>query len=149
MHTTYNISHKAFSTSTVSYRIVPNHFFVSWKLNLLKCPQIKKKMLRLRYITTYDSVEVENVRPTERSIGLWGWHIPRLVPSLHLKRGTQTWSKANTAHARRYTTRMWHCIIQCTQAKVSHLVTSLPRSRQQDVFALLVTSCQQFKKHNL
>jgi hypothetical protein len=30
-----------------------------------------------------------------------------------------------------------------THVKISHLVTSLPTSRQQDVFALLVTSCQQ------
>ena len=30
-----------------------------------------------------------------------------------------------------------------THAKISNLVTSLPTSRQQDVFALLVTSCQQ------
>jgi hypothetical protein len=31
----------------------------------------------------------------------------------------------------------------CTHVQISHLVTSLPTSRQQDVFALLVTSCQQ------
>jgi hypothetical protein len=30
-----------------------------------------------------------------------------------------------------------------THVKISHLVTSLPTSRQQEVFALLVTSCQQ------
>jgi hypothetical protein len=30
-----------------------------------------------------------------------------------------------------------------THAKISHLVTSLPTSRQQVVFALLVPSCQQ------
>jgi hypothetical protein len=30
-----------------------------------------------------------------------------------------------------------------THVKISHLVTSLPTSRQQDVFALLVTSYQQ------
>jgi hypothetical protein len=32
-----------------------------------------------------------------------------------------------------------------THAKISHLVTSLSTSRQQVVFALLVTSCQQVK----
>jgi hypothetical protein len=30
-----------------------------------------------------------------------------------------------------------------THVKISHLVTSLPTSRQQDLFALLVTNCQQ------
>jgi hypothetical protein len=30
-----------------------------------------------------------------------------------------------------------------TRVKISHLVTSLPTSRQQVVFALLVPSCQQ------
>jgi hypothetical protein len=33
--------------------------------------------------------------------------------------------------------------VSITHAKISHLVTSLPTSRRQDVFALLVTSCQQ------
>ena len=31
----------------------------------------------------------------------------------------------------------------CTRVKISHLVTSLPTSRQEVVFALLVPSCQQ------
>jgi hypothetical protein len=30
-----------------------------------------------------------------------------------------------------------------THVKISHLVTSLPTNHQEDVFALLVTSCQQ------
>jgi hypothetical protein len=34
-------------------------------------------------------------------------------------------------------------ILSVTHVKISHLVTSLPTSRQQDVFALLVASCQQ------
>ena len=33
--------------------------------------------------------------------------------------------------------------LNCTHAKISHLVTSLSTGRQQVVFALLVTSCQQ------
>jgi hypothetical protein len=33
--------------------------------------------------------------------------------------------------------------VSSTHAKISHLLTSLSTSRQQDVFALLVTSCQQ------
>jgi hypothetical protein len=33
--------------------------------------------------------------------------------------------------------------VPATHVKISHLVTSLPTSRQQVVFALLVTSCQQ------
>jgi hypothetical protein len=36
-----------------------------------------------------------------------------------------------------------HDYFSCTHVKISHLVASLPTSRQQDVFALLVTSCQQ------
>jgi hypothetical protein len=51
-------------------------------------------------------------------------------PSLrHGKVGPRTWS--NCAD------------LKTTHVKFSHLVTSLPTSRQQDVFALLVTSCQQ------
>ena len=33
--------------------------------------------------------------------------------------------------------------LSITHVKISHLVTSLPTGRQQDIFALLVTSCQQ------
>ena len=35
------------------------------------------------------------------------------------------------------------CNTRRIHVKISHRVTSLPTSRQQDVFALLVTSCQQ------
>ena len=44
-----------------------------------------------------------------------------------------------------YPERIWHIWSEnaTTHVKISHLVTSLPTSRQQDVFALLVTSCQQ------
>jgi hypothetical protein len=38
---------------------------------------------------------------------------------------------------------LWETTIYNTHVKISHLVTSLPTSRQQDVLALLVTSCQQ------
>ena len=34
-------------------------------------------------------------------------------------------------------------VIDSTDVKISHLVASLPTSRQQVVFALLVSSCQQ------
>jgi hypothetical protein len=36
-----------------------------------------------------------------------------------------------------------HVPFASTHVKISHLATSLPTSRQQDVFALLVPSCQQ------
>jgi hypothetical protein len=45
--------------------------------------------------------------------------------------------KKNTQEATGYAAEL------STHANISHIVRSLPTSRQQDVFALLVTSCQQ------
>ena len=50
----------------------------------------------------------------------------------------KNWEEAVQTHP---VDKLWD-FYACTQAKISHLVTGLPTSRQH-VFALLVTSCQQ------
>ena len=62
-----------------------------------------------------------------------------LVPSCCDKSGTK--SCYNVDDGNRLVTS---CSNKTTRVKISHLVASLPTSRQQVVFALLVSSCQQF-----
>jgi hypothetical protein len=56
----------------------------------------------------------------------------------------QTEIQLKLLHSHRCTCKLNSLAIDTgTHVKISHLVTSLPTSRQQDVFALLATSCQQ------